>query len=322
MKIRDAFKQGVSLVVQNYKMMIVIYTVNISLALVLAIPMFLSLNESISKTGGRNEITESIHVEWWTEFQHSAEGIQQTIRPVLGSGFGMVFENLELLLTGRFDSFGAWIFVFGLVYLFLAAFFNGGAIGLFSDEKKTYSTSRFFSHSAFYYHHFFAIALTVLLLYFLLYRFVIGGMWTLLEGMETSMLMSRIIHYAGYAVVLLLVVFFNMVMDYTKIIVVNEKKDSSWLCIWLSLVFIFKNFFKSWGLYLMLGVFSVALVLVAGFLISILNSQSILLSILVILLGQLYLFLKIGLRLAFYSAQTTFYQQQHLQTRKKRRIKV
>ncbi|MBN2000390.1 hypothetical protein JW935_22765 [candidate division KSB1 bacterium] len=323
MKIRDAFRQGVSLVVQNYKMIIVIYAVNIALVLAIAIPMFVSLNEEIGKMGIRDEITESIHVEWWTEFQFSAEGIQQTIRPALGSGFGMIFENLELILTGRFNTYGVWIFVFGLCYLFLAAFLNGGAIGLFSDEKKNYTTSRFFSNSAFYYHHFFAIALTVLLLYTLIYKLFCGGLWGLLKGAGgSSAAMSNISHYAGFAIILLVIIFFNMVMDYTKIIVVNEKKESSWLCIWLSIVFIFKNFLKSWGLYFLLSGVSIALILAAGILISTLNSQSVILSILVILLGQVYIILKIGLRLVFYSAQTTFYQHQHSQAYKKRKIKV
>ena len=114
----------------------IIYIVNLAVATILAIPMFVTLNNSIGARAVREKMMQSFDYDWWTTFRLGANSFEKTIRPSLSSGFGSLFDNLQLLLTGKFNSFGIWILVFGVTYLLLAAFMNGGVIGIYADEKR------------------------------------------------------------------------------------------------------------------------------------------------------------------------------------------
>ena len=97
--------------------------------------MFSSLNKGIAYKGIRDELTQGFNYQWWNEFSLHSEGLEKTIRPALSGGFAALFDNFELLFTGKFLSFGLMIFLFGLTYIVINAFFNGGVIGLYADEN-------------------------------------------------------------------------------------------------------------------------------------------------------------------------------------------
>ena len=148
MNIIKAIRNGLSIVFENIKMIPVVYIANISLALLLTLPVFSTLNNEIGDKGVRDEMVRDFNYEWWSQFDLHSEGLENTIRPALSGGFAALFDNFELLFTGKFTTFGLMIFLFGLTYIFVNAFFNGGVIGLYADEKRTFTVSRFFSQSA------------------------------------------------------------------------------------------------------------------------------------------------------------------------------
>jgi len=323
MKITTALKKGISLVTQNVKMIGIIYIVNISLALILSIPMFVSLNGSVGKTAFRDQLSQNFSYDWWTEFDFHAHGLEKTIRPSLSGGFGPLFDNLELLLTGMFTSFGIWIFVFAITYLILAAFLNGGVIGLFADEKRSFTVSRFFSYSGYYFHHLFALALTSVLAFFLIYKFLSPALFSLVDGITSGWMVERSVWFVNllaYIILLFIVMVVNMILDYAKIIVIVEKKNSSWLCIWLGLKFLARRFFRAFGLYAMLAAIALGLVIVFGAILSIINPSQIFLLIIAFTFQQIFIFVKIWSRLNFYGAQLLFYNHEHSTVRKLKKV--
>lgn len=323
MKVTKALQDGISLVSRNVRMVVVIYIVNISLALLLAIPVFSSLNRSIGKSAVREQLVQGFDYDWWAGFTFQAQGVEKTIRPSLSGGFGPLFDNLELLLTGRFTSFGVWILVFGLAYLFLAAFFNGGVIGLFADEKRSFTVGRFFSYSGFYFNHMFALALTSILVFFLVYKLISPALFGLAGNLTASWMSERAVWFVNLAVYLLLmfiIILANMILDYAKLIVIAEKKKSSWLCIWLGIKFIFKRFGRALSLYVLLSLISLAVVIVFGGILSFLNPSQIFILVIAFLFQQTFIFAKIWTRLNFYGAQLVFYQNEHTTVRKLKKV--
>jgi len=323
MNIMKAFRRGYSLVNENIKMVPIIYIVNLAVATILAIPMFATLNNSFGARAVREKMIQNFDYDWWSTFRLGANSFEKTIRPSLSSGFGTLFDNLQLLLNGKFNSFGIWILVFGVVYLLLAAFMNGGVIGIYADEKRSFTVSRFFSNSGFYFHHFFALTFAVAILFFIVYKFISPALFGIINGLSRNWMSDRavwFVHLAGYIILLFIIAFFNMIFDYAKIIIVLEKKKSSWLCIWLGFKFAVKHFAKTIGLYFLLAAVGLGLVLVFGLAQTFVQPTQIVLLVVVIAIQQIFIFLKIGLRLDFYGAQMALYQQDQSTVRKLRKV--
>ena len=313
MKIIDAFRHGLSLVTKHQRIVAVIYLVNLCIGLVFAAPLFIFFHGKVGRLAIREELVAGFSYSWWSTFDFSAEGLEKTIRPALTGGFGPLFDNLELLLTGQFQTFGWFVFAIAVVYLFVAAFLNGGAIGLFADERKSFSTGRFFSNAGAFFHHMAALAATAILVFALLYKVINPLVFSLVDsivGETTSQPLAWFVNLAGYLVILMLVFFLTLVLDYAKIIVINEKKESSWLCIWLSLKFMVRNFSRIVGLNLLLLLIALAVMVIGGALMSLVQPTQFFLLILAILIQQVYILAKIAVRLTFYAAESALYQQQ------------
>jgi hypothetical protein len=326
MNIFNFIKNGTSSVFHYFKMIPVIYAINISLALLLAIPFFSSLQKDIGNSTVRDQLAVGFPTDWWSEFSIQADGrIDGTVRPTLSGGLAPLFDNVELLLTGAFNTFGIWILVFGCGYLLISTFLNGGVLGLFADEKKSFSIGRFFSFSGFYFHHFIAITLTSVMIFFLFYKFGISlvfGLIHALSAASASDLTLWLLNLLGYALLLLLFIIINIIFDYTKIILVVEKKDSAWLSAWEAMKFASLHAGPAFGLYGLLSLISVMVLLIIGWLITVLSSNQFLLVIIVVLLQQILILAKITLRLTFYGSQLALYQQGHSQERKLKKIKI
>lgn len=312
MKVFEAVQKGMSLVVEQRKQVGIIYLVNVVLGAMLGIPLLLLLHDKVGHLLVRDQLASGFNFSWWSSFNLSADGLEATIRPSLSGGYGPLFDNLELLLTGDFAGYGWFVLFIALVYLFVAAFFNGGFIATVSGERHPSSVSRFFAASGQFFHHMAALATTAVVLFFLFYKVIQPTLFSLADSLTShaSQPVIWIANLVGYIVVLVLVFLITLIFDYAKVIVIVEKKQSSWLCLWLSLKFIFKNFAKTVGMNAALLGIAAALTIVGGAVISLVTASQFLLLVLAILVQQLYIVLKIGMRLTFYGAEVSLYQAQ------------
>lgn len=312
MKIMNILKHGFALVGQHRKMLGVIYLFNLCVGLVFAVPLFVWFNSQVGTLGMRDELLSGFNYSWWSAFKPTAHGLAESIRPSLSGGFGPLFDNLELLLTGQFVNFGWFTFAIALAYLFMAAFFNGGAIAMFADERKSFTASRFFSFAGLNFHHMAALATTTVAVFALFYKVINPFIFSLVDkivGDTLSQPFAWFMNVIGYLLILLLVFLITLILDYAKVIVIVEKKDSSWLCIWLSVKFIFRHFFKVIGLNVLLLLIATGIVFLGGLILSAVNATQFLLLIVAVLLQQLYIAIKIGARLLFYASETVLYQE-------------
>ena len=312
MKVMKSVRNGISLVIENYKMVLVIYVVNLCTALLLAIPFYSSLKNEIAFKGVRDDLVSGFNLEWWRALQASPRGLLDTLRPTLDGGFTPLFDNFQVLLTGKFTSFGLLIFLMVLVYVVITAFFNGGILGLFADEKRSYTTGRFFSFSGFYFHHFMSLVTTVFILLLLFYKFLKPLVFNTVDGITQSWLNDPAVWWmnlAGFIVVALLLMLIRVIFDYAKIILVVENQNSSWYCIWLAVKFIFTHPLKTLGLYGILMAIGLGLMLVFGGLLGVMNPGSVYVLIVLVFFQQFFMFVKIGHRLLILGAQLALFQQ-------------
>ncbi len=312
MKMIKALRNGLNLVIENYKMVPIIYVVNLAAGLLLAIPFTSQLGKEIAFKGVRDDLTTSFNFDWWSALQTSKEGLINTLRPAIDGGFGPVFDNLELLLSGGFTRYSLVVFLLALVYISIAAFFNGGTLALYADEKRSYSTGRFFSLSGFYYHHLFALALTMVLLFLVIYKFLHPALFSVIDAIAAPLMSEKAVwwlNFGGYLIFALLFVLIKIVFDYAKIILIKENHESSWFCIWLAFKFVVGHPLKTLGLYGLLLLISAAVMLVLGSLLEIINPTGIFVLIILVVLQQIFIFIKIGLRLVFLGSQLALYGQ-------------
>ena len=310
MKIINAFKHGLALVNHHQKIIGIIYLVNLCIGLLFAVPLFFLFQTKVGSLVARDDLLSGLNYAWWSAFNVSASGLENTIRPSLSGGFGPLFDNLELLLSGRFLSFGWSIFAIALAYLFVAAFFNGGAIALFADERKAFSAARFFSAAGANFHHMAALAATTVAVFALIYKVIHPAIFYLADqivGDSLSQSFAWWINLVAYLIILNIVFFVTLVFDYAKVIVISEKKESSWLCIWLAIKFIFKNFAKTIGLNLLLVFCAVVLVLLGGTILSVIKPAQLFLLLISFIIQQFFILAKIGMRLTFYASETVMF---------------
>ena len=311
MKIMHALRHGLSLVSHFRKMIGIIYLINFCSALILAVPLFILFHGRVGSLAMREELLKGLPYSWWSSFHASAQGLENTIRPGLSGGFGPLLDNLELLVTGQIQSYGWFILAIALAYLFVAAFFNGGAIALFADERRSFSTGRFFSFAGTYFHHMAALAATACFVFALVYKVIYPLVFSLVDRIVSDSLsqhLAWIINFFGYGLILVFIFLLTLILDYAKVIVIFDKKDSSWTSIWLSAKFIFRNFAKTVGLNLTLVSLAVTLVLLGGFILSIINPSQFFTLIASVVLQQLFIIAKVALRLTFYASETALYQ--------------
>ena len=310
MKIIALFKSGFSKLLANLKIILIIYIVNITLTILIAVPLYVSLRNDTAKREVRETLTSGFDYEWWNEFSFQAKGIEKTFIPSLESGFGPLLENFELILSGDFSRLGTLLFLLALVYMIINSFFAGGAIAIYADEKRKYSISRFFSNSAVFFNRYFSLTLTLLLLFILFFKVIHPAIFLFIKGITYNTISERLVfflNFLGYLVFFILILFVNMVFDYAKVIVVVENRESAWQAIWWALKFVLKHFSKVMRLYYFLGLVAIGLAFTLALIQSVYNTSSVIVLVIAVIVQQASIFLKIGMRLLFYTAQLDMY---------------
>ncbi|MDZ7722374.1 MAG: hypothetical protein U5R06_05995 [candidate division KSB1 bacterium] len=323
MKIRTAFRQGFQQVFTYYKIIGIVFIVNIFAALLVTLPFATQLNEQMAKQSDVEQLL-AFDYSWWQELNLKNDGILETLRPSISSGLGTLFDNAELVLTGQFSQISWAVLSLGIVYLFVAAFLNGGILSLYLGEKRKFTVQRFFSYCGQYMNHMSAIVFTALLVFLAYYKLLLPGLFALVDFLTLSNLNQTVVWFAnlgGFLILFLIMIFLDIIFDYAKIIVIREKKDSSWLSIWLAIKFTFKNFRTVTGLYLSVFIASGLALLVLAWIITMVPTVTATMIILAILLQQIFILVQIIFRLGFYGTEVSLYLNQAVSAQKVKKIK-
>ena len=74
MKIFQAFRQGVSLVARDRKIIGLIYLFNLCVAAIFALPLFILFHKQVGPLVVRGELASPFNYAWWSGLEFSAKG--------------------------------------------------------------------------------------------------------------------------------------------------------------------------------------------------------------------------------------------------------
>jgi len=309
-------------------MVLFAWAVNVAVALVLALPLFHQLDAYIGDTVRGEELVRGLSENWYKTWQLDMVG-SELARNVDYSLFGYApfLNHTETVLAGTVvkavgDFFYDLLFrlrigtpglLVGLTFLYvlLSTFLAGAFIGTYAKDYRV-SFTEFLMEGAKHFGRFFRLSLFALVLYYLLFLWLFDWatdsipVWTANEPSE----MTPFVYYmVKNVLVFFLLSVVTMCVDYAKIRVVVEDRISVLVALAAGTRFALKNFRKTFGLYLLLSLIGVVFIVVYAILERQIPQHTFRMIFLALVLGQVYLIARIGLKVSFYACQTALYRQ-------------
>lgn len=310
MTILSAIREGLRRVTTNPKLILFLWLFNFLMALPLTLIMSGQIESSLGASLVAEKMQKGFDLDWYEEFNHGAEALGKTFSPAV-IGIGPFLGNLESWLNGSLWANGAGIVGLGLSYMIVWLFLLGGILDRFARPEQRLTIERFFSAGGRYFLRLAILAALSGVFYFVVFTFIAPQLFALITNSTRDMTVEKTVFFmtaGAYLVVAFLLMLVNMIFDYAKIATVVHEQRNGFAAVLSGVQFVFSRPVKTFGLYLVLGVF---LLLALG--IYSLNppgaNQSSPLSIaFALLLGQIFLLLKLATRLTFFGGQMALYE--------------
>jgi hypothetical protein len=283
-----------------------------ALTLAFAVPPALLLRDAIAGHLGESLAAESasagVNFDWWNEFLAQASSLGQTFTPSV-MGFAAVLKNLSAVL----DSSGlpaAAVAAIVAAYLAGSLFLLGGVLDRLARDRATGSHG-FFAACGVFVFRFLRLAIVAGAAYSALFLWLhpwlfddVYGAWTGEMTVERTAFAVRVLLYLVFAAMLMAV---NLVFDYAKIRMVVEDRRSAIGALVAALRFVARQPGAAISLYLLnTAVFLVVIALY--FLVAPGASGGPVLVIAGFAVSQLYIVLRVVVRLSFAASQIALFQ--------------
>ena len=254
-------------------MWVLLYLLNVVFALLSAVPFLGFLSESVGHTLANSKMLDGFDYTFISDLMRE-----------YGSGLSVILNLSKGII---------------LLFFLFSIFWMGGILSILKNEENDYSFRKFWQGSAVYFWK-----LIRLTFYFTFFQIVILGFFAFLflqQGVspfevesEVSIIKSIMILLPIY---LLFATIFFMIQDYAKIHIVHDETKFIFQPIKNAFRFVFKNFRKCFGLYLLnlltfAVFFSIYWILSNSF-----NSNSTPTITLLFLIGQTFIFSRIAVKL-------------------------
>jgi len=275
--------------------------------LLLALPLSLALHGLIGEHLGASLAAQSaaagVNYDWWNEFLAQSTGVGKTFVPAI-LGFAAILQNL----SGVADAAGppspvVWVVVAQLI---VSTFLIGGVLDRLARDRAI-GAGAFFAACGVYFLRFLRLSVVTLAVYAWLFvpvhRWLFGSVYdSLLVGLtvERTAFFYRATLYSAFA---LLVLAANLVFDYAKVRAVVEDRRSMIGALSAGIRFVRRNLIAAISLYALN-----ALAFVAVLFLYYLAAPGATAGILAFAIGQLFIVLRVIVRLQFAASQTALFQ--------------
>ena len=272
----------------------------------LALPLALALHGQISDHLGSSmaatAAAEGVNYDWWNEFLAQATGVGQTFVPAI-LGFAAVLKNL----SGIADADGLPAVMASMVasQLIVSTFLIGGVLDRVARDRSL-GAGAFCAACGVYFVRFVRLGIIAALVYRLLFvwfhTWLFDAVYPRLTAnltVERTAFVYRLVLYVIFAAPVL---FANLVFDYAKVRAVVEDRRSMIGALSAGARFVLRNP-ATLGLY---AVNTLLFLLVIGlyFLVAPGGGSN----LLAFAIGQLYIVLRVVVRLQFAASQTALFQ--------------
>ena len=318
-----ALREGFSRTRQAWGLVFVVWSTNLVLAAMLAVPFARSLRLDLEHREAASANLYGFDAAWHGAWKDAQAGVARDFGPeILGAGFA--FRNLELLLKGRLPAgLFSWtdaadaarvdplILALGALYLLVQTFLAGGLIGVFRAPPSSFTWRSLLHGSGFYCGRLFRVSLVALALAYVVFRLNAPfARWADHMAREAVSETTALGWSFGRHLLLLGgLLLVHLLSSYAKVVVVVEERASALLAFVSALGFCLRRAPQVLGhalavgtlLALALGLFTRidALWVTTGY-----KTQ-----LVAFVLMQAFVTARIGLRLAFLAGQTALYGQ-------------
>ena len=276
------------------------------LALPLAVTLRGLLSEHLGASLAAATASSGVNFDWWNEFLAQAAGIGQTFVPAI-LGFAAVLKNLSAIADA--DPLPTVIASVITAHLVVSTFFLGGVLDRLA-RNRSIGAHGFFAASGVFFFRFIRLGLLAGAVYWLLFvrlhPLLFDTLFSELTrnvSVERTAFAYRVGLYVVFGAIVLAV---NMIVDYAKIRMVVEDRRSAIGALAASLRFIARKPGAALGLYVMNGL---TFALVIGFYALVAPGAAGGVAVVVgLLLGQLYIILRMLVRMAFAASQISLFQ--------------
>jgi len=282
--------------------------------LLVALPAALAVGGALERSLGSSRVAETMRDGfdpiWYTEFQAGAEGIAATFGPRL-IGAAAFFDNLEAWLWGDLFTGEPALVAVGVGFALLWALLVGAVLERWMRPQSRLSLAGFLAGGGEHWIRFVRLAALTGFGYWGVYRFA-RWLFPRLETASRDVTAERAVlarYLLATLAVLLLLAGVRLVSDYAKIAIVAGRRRSAVLGAVEGLRFVLRNPLGAWGVALHFaaaGAAALALyaLLAPG------SGQASWSAVLLSLAGaQLFLLLRLALRVGLLGAEATLYGQ-------------
>jgi hypothetical protein len=276
--------------------------------LMLALPLTLVLQEQIAGHLGASlsaqAAADGVNYDWWNEFLAQTSGVGASFVPAI-LGFAAVMKNISMVadISGRPPTVVA---VTVVIYMLVSLFLAGGVIDRLARDRDL-GAGAFFSACGVYFVRFIRLGVVTAGVYWTLFgpyhAWLFDRLYPALTENTTVERTAFFIHLGLYAAFALPLFAFNILFDYAKIRAVVEDRRSMIGAIVASWRFIRRHPIAVVALY---KINALVFLLVLGVYYVIAPDASA--GALAFAIGQLYIVLRVIVRLQFAASQTALFQ--------------
>jgi hypothetical protein len=280
------------------------------MTVLLSLPLALTLRGMLSDHLGNSlaaaAASSGVNFDWWNEFLSQAAGIGQTFVPAV-LGFAAVIKNISSVTDA--SPLPTVIASVITVHLVVSTFLLGGVLDRLARDRST-GAHGFFAASGVFFFRFLRLGLVAGVVYWLFFVRLHPLLFeTLFNGLtrdltvERTAFAYRVVLYVVFGALVLMV---NVIIDYAKVRMVVEDRRSAIGAVAASLRFIARQPGAVLGLYVLNGL---TFALVLGFYALVApGAAGGFAAILGLLIGQLYIILRVLVRLVFAASQISLFQ--------------
>jgi hypothetical protein len=284
-----------------------LYIVTFALALPLAYLVRDQIETHLGRSLVAERVTDGVDYDWWMEFTAQTSGLGTTFTPSI-VGAASTLDSLSRVLDARYPP--ASLLWFLAAYLAVWTFLSGGIIDRYARQRRTYAHG-FFGASGRLLFRLVRLSLLAGFCYWLLFRYV--HPWLFLDlyrdltrgvGVERTAFLLRLLFYLVVGTALLGL---GLVFDYARIRLVVEERRSAIGALAAALRFMRRRPGAVAVLYLVNAV-AWALLIATWSLVAPGIHGAGLSMWLAFAAAQLYLLLRLGIKLQFIASQTALFQ--------------
>src|SRR5687767_10172275 len=305
--IRSSWHQGWRRVFEAPSIVVGVFLLTFALAVPLALTMRGVLQAQLGRSMAARDTVGAVDYDWWHEFTAQTSGIGATFVPSI-IGFAATLDNVSSLLDGQKEI----VPIASALVIYLAAwtFVAGGILDRYARRRRTRAHG-FFAACGVYFFRFLRLAIIAGIFYWWMFDFV--RYWLFEEwyvdltrdiSVERTVFAIRVAMYMVFGALLL---FGNMVFDYTKVRMVVEDRRSAFGALLAALRFIARHPRRTFGLYALNSAVFVALLALWAVMAP--GGGGLGAAVWVAFaVGQLYLLARLLLKLQFMASQIALFQ--------------